>query len=192
MDTQEEALNQAHTPAPTPAPGSVPTPVLAHALAPAATAESRAAYFMREALKEAHAAALAGEVPIGAVVVYGEDIIARAHNRRETGADPAAHAEFLAIEEAAHKLGRWRLTGCHVFVTLEPCLMCAGLMLNARVDACSFGAWDPKAGALGSVYDLSCDPRLNHAFDVIPGILADECGDELTCFFRARRQRARE
>ena len=172
MDTQEEALNQAHTPAPTPAPGSAPTPVLAHALAPAATAESRAAYFMREALKEAHAAALAGEVPIGA--------------------DPAAHAEFFAIEEAAHKLGRWRLTGCHVFVTLEPCLMCAGLMLNARVDACSFGAWDPKAGALGSVYDLSCDPRLNHAFDVIPGILADECGDELKCFFRARRQRARE
>ncbi len=190
MDTQEEALNQAHTPAPTP--GSAPTPVLAHALASAATAESRAAYFMREALKEAHAAALAGEVPIGAVVVYDEDIIARAHNRRETDADPAAHAEFLAIEEAAHKLGRWRLTGCQVFVTLEPCLMCAGLMLNARVDACSFGAWDPKAGALGSVYDLSCDPRLNHAFDVIPGILADECGDELTCFFRARRQRARE
>lgn len=192
MDTQEEALKQAHTPAPALTPGSAPAPVLAHALAPAATAESRAAYFMREALKEAHAAALAGEVPIGAVVVYDEDIIARAHNRRETDADPAAHAEFLAIEEAAHKLGRWRLTGCHVFVTLEPCLMCAGLMLNARVDACSFGAWDPKAGALGSVYDLSCDPRLNHAFDVIPGILADECGDELTCFFRARRQRARE
>ena len=192
MDTQEEALNQAHTPAPTPAPGSALTPVLAHALAPAAIAESRAVYFMREALKEAHAAALAGEVPIGAVVVYDEDIIARAHNRRETNADPAAHAEFLAIEEAAHKLGRWRLTGCQVFVTLEPCLMCTGLMLNARVDACSFGAWDPKAGALGSVYDLSCDPRLNHAFDVIPGILADECGDELKCFFRARRQRARE
>lgn len=188
MDTQEEALNQAYAPAPR----SAPTPVLAPALASAATAESRAAYFMREALKEAHAAALAGEVPIGAVVVYGEDIIARAHNRRETDADPAAHAEFLAIEEAAHKLGCWRLTGCQVFVTLEPCLMCAGLMLNARVDACSFGAWDPKAGALGSVYDLSCDPRLNHAFDVIPGILADECGDELTCFFRARRQRARE
>ena len=126
-------------------------------------------------------------MPIGAVVVYDGEIIARAHNMREVHADPAAHAEFLAIEEAAHILDRWRLVGCSVFVTLEPCLMCAGLMLNARIDSCIFGAQDPKGGALGSLYDISHDHRLNHAFEFEQGVLADECADLLKCFFRARR-----
>ena len=106
--------------------------------------------YMRLALEEAEAAAEEGEVPIGAVVVCDGRVVARAHNRRETDADPSAHAEFTAMVAAARALGRWRLTGCTVYVTLEPCLMCAGLMVNARVDRCVFGAADPKGGAAGS------------------------------------------
>ena len=147
--------------------------------------------FMREALQEAELAALAGEVPIGAVVVCDGRVVARAHNMRETNADPSAHAEFSAIVEAAHTLDRWRLTGCTVYVTLEPCLMCAGLMVNARVDRCVYGAPDPKGGALGTLYDVSCDERLNHAFEVTPGVLADESAELLRAFFRERRAQAR-
>lgn len=143
--------------------------------------------WMRIALEEAQLAAEEGEVPIGAVVVHEGELIARAHNRRETDADPAAHAEFLAMEEAARKLGRWRLSGCTVYVTLEPCLMCGGLMVNARIDTCVYGASDPKGGALGTLYDLSADPRLNHAFAVRAGVLADECAELLRSFFRSRR-----
>lgn len=141
------------------------------------------------ALEEADAAATEGEVPIGAVVVCDGRVVARAHNRRENDADPSAHAEFRAMVEAARELGRWRLTGCTVYVTLEPCLMCAGLMVNARVDRCVYGAADPKGGALGSLYDVSCDPRLNHAFEVTPGVRADEAAERLRRFFRARRRR---
>lgn len=143
--------------------------------------------FMRLALDEARAAADEGEVPIGAVVVHDGEVIARAHNRRETDADPAAHAEFLAMEEAARVLGRWRLTGCTVYVTLEPCTMCAGLMVNARIDRCVYGATDPKGGALGTLYDLSNDARLNHAFSVESGVLAEESAELLRSFFRSRR-----
>lgn len=142
---------------------------------------------MALALDEARAAAAEGEVPIGAVVVCDDKVVARCHNRRELDRDPSAHAEFAAMVQAAHVLDRWRLTGCTVYVTLEPCLMCAGLMVNARIDRCVYGAPDPKGGALGTLYDISHDPRLNHAFEVTSGVCADECAELLRAFFRARR-----
>lgn len=147
--------------------------------------------FMREALVEAYAAAAEGEVPIGAVVVYEGEIIARAHNRRELDEDPSAHAEFSAMVAAARALGRWRLTGCTVYVTLEPCVMCAGLMVNARVTRCVYGAADPKAGALGSLYQLNADRRLNHAFEVTAGVLSNECAGVLKAFFAELRGEGR-
>ena len=143
--------------------------------------------FMRLALTEAAAAASEGEVPIGAVVVCDGEVVARDHNRREADADPSAHAEFSAMCLAARELGRWRLSGCTVYVTLEPCLMCAGLMVNARIDRCVFGASDPKAGALGTLYDVSHDVRLNHEFEVTSGVLATESAEMLRGFFRTRR-----
>ena len=143
------------------------------------------------ALDEAALAAQAGEVPIGAVVVFEGRVIARAHNRREFDKDPSAHAEFLALLEAARILGRWRLTGCTVYVTLEPCLMCAGLMVNSRIDRCVFGAPDPKGGAVGSLYDLSRDNRLNHGFEVTSGVLQDECSKLLQGFFSQLRDGTR-
>lgn len=143
--------------------------------------------FMREALAEARAAAEVGEVPIGAVVVRAGEIVARAHNRRELDQDPSAHAEFAALCAAARSLGRWRLSDCTVYVTLEPCCMCAGLMVNARVGRCVYGASDAKAGALGSLYDLNADSRLNHRFNVHAGVLADECRDVLSGYFSGLR-----
>lgn len=143
--------------------------------------------FMREALAEARAAAAVGEVPIGAVVVRDGEIVARAHNRRELDQDPSAHAEFAALCVAAQALGRWRLSDCTVYVTLEPCCMCAGLMVNARVGRCVYGASDAKAGALGSLYDLNADSRLNHRFNVTAGVLADECREVLSSYFSGLR-----
>ena len=143
--------------------------------------------FMREALAEARAAAAVGEVPIGAVVVCAGEIVARAHNRRELDQDPSAHAEFAAVCAAAQALGRWRLSDCTVYVTLEPCCMCAGLMVNARVGRCVYGAADAKAGALGSLYDLNADSRLNHRFNVTAGVLADECREVLSSYFAGLR-----
>lgn len=143
--------------------------------------------FMREALAEAHAAAVVGEVPIGAVVVRAGEIVARAHNRRELDQNPSAHAEFAALCAAAQSLGRWRLFDCTVYVTLEPCCMCAGLMVNARVGRCVYGAADAKAGALGSLYDLNADSRLNHRFNVTAGVLADECRAVLSGYFAGLR-----
>lgn len=165
--------------------------------------------YMRLALDEAREAAAEGEVPIGAVVVLRgpvawdarvpyvregaePQVIARAHNRRELDRDPSAHAEFRAMLEAARQLGRWRLVGCTVYVTVEPCLMCAGLMVNARVDRCVYGAPDPKGGALGTLYDVSHDPRLNHEFEVTAGVLGEESAGLLRTFFRERRRAARE
>ena len=157
--------------------------------------------YMRMALEEAKAAGEAGEVPIGAVVVYEPidpatrrplaepRIIARAGNRRERAKDPAGHAEFVAMLEAARQLDAWRLTGCTVYVTLEPCLMCAGLMHQARIDRCVFGAPDPKAGALGTLYQVNADERLNHTFDVTSGVLEEECALLLRDFFAARRKK---
>lgn len=143
--------------------------------------------FMREALAEARAAAALGEVPIGAVVVRAGEIVARAHNRRELDQDPSAHAEFSALCAAAQALGRWRLSDCTVYVTLEPCCMCAGLMVNARVGRCVYGADDAKAGAVGSLYDLNADSRLNHRFNVTAGVLADECREVLSGYFAGLR-----
>ena len=135
----------------------------------------------------ARAAAAVGEVPIGAVVVRDGEIVARAHNRRELDQDPSAHAEFAALCAAARSLGRWRLSDCTVYVTLEPCCMCAGLMVNARVGRCVYGAADAKAGALGSLYDLNADSRLNHRFNVTAGVLADECRELLSSYFGGLR-----
>lgn len=143
--------------------------------------------FMREALAEARAAAAVGEVPIGAVVVRAGEIVARTHNRRELDQDPSAHAEFSALCAAAQSLGRWRLSDCTVYVTLEPCCMCAGLMVNARVGRCVYGAADAKAGALGSLYDLNADSRLNHRFNVRAGVLAGECSEVLSSYFAGLR-----
>jgi tRNA(adenine34) deaminase len=144
---------------------------------------------MREALRLAAAAGAEGEVPIGAVAVCDGQVVGRGRNAREAGRDPTAHAELLAIQEAARTLGRWRLTGVTLFVTLEPCAMCAGAMVLARIDRLVFAASDPKAGAVGSLQDLSADPRLNHRFPVERGLLAEEGGGLLRDFFRARRAR---
>src|SRR5512143_2224397 len=142
---------------------------------------------MRAALALAREAGERGEVPVGAVAVLEDRIVGRGANARESAHDPTAHAELLAIQDAARALGRWRLTGVTLFVTLEPCAMCAGAMVLARIDRLVFGASDPKAGAVGSVLDLTQDPRLNHRFPVQAGVRAEECGDLLREFFRARR-----
>jgi tRNA(Arg) A34 adenosine deaminase TadA len=145
--------------------------------------------YMAIALEEAAAAAAIGEVPIGAVVVCDGAVIARAHNRREIDHDPTAHAEMLAIRETSLRLGRWRLSDCTVYVTLEPCPMCAGAMHAARIGRLVYGAPDPKAGAVGTLYDLSSDERLNHRFDYTPGVLTDESAVLLRSFFAGLRQR---
>ena len=145
--------------------------------------------YMRMALDEARAAESIGEVPIGAVVVCEGAVVARGHNRREIDSDPAGHAEFIAIREASRKLGRWRLADCTVYVTLEPCPMCAGLMHQARIARLVYGVSDPKAGAVGTLYDLSNDERLNHRFDVTRGVCEAEAGAILSDFFRRLRER---
>jgi tRNA(adenine34) deaminase len=142
---------------------------------------------MREALALAREAGERGEVPVGAVVVVDGRIVGRGANARESARDPTAHAELLAIQDAARTLGRWRLSGATLVATLEPCAMCAGAMVLARIDRLVVGASDPKSGAAGSLMDLTADPRLNHRFPVERGVLADEAGELLRAFFRARR-----
>lgn len=142
---------------------------------------------MAEALKEAHRAAEEGEVPVGAVIVQGQRLIARAHNQRETLNDPTAHAEMIALTQASAALGRWRLTDTTVYVTLEPCAMCAGAMVLARVGRLVYGSRDPKAGACGSVYDIVRDPKLNHRVEVTEGVLKEEASGLLSEFFKLRR-----
>lgn len=142
---------------------------------------------MREALAAAEEGAAAGEVPVGAVVVHDGAVIARSTNRTVQDQDPTAHAEVLALREAARVLRRWRLDDCTLVVTLEPCAMCAGAIVLARVGRVAFGAWDDKAGMAGSVGDLLRHPRLNHRPQVAGGVLADDCGALLAGFFRARR-----
>ena len=144
--------------------------------------------WMQSALDEARLAGDAGEVPVGAVLVRGDEIIARAGNRSVRDRDATAHAELLVLQRAAEVIGDARLTGCTLYVTLEPCAMCAGAIVLARVDRVVFGAWDPKAGMAGSVGDLLRHPRLNHRPEVLAGVRADECGELLTRFFQARRQ----
>ena len=157
--------------------------------------------YMRMALDEARRAAEMDEVPIGAVVVHAPvdpatrrptaepRVIARACNLRETTRDPAGHAEFLALKQAARELDAWRLTGCTVYVTLEPCIMCAGLMHQARIDRCVYGASDRKAGALGTLYSVNADERLNHTFEAVPGVLEEECAALLKEFFKNKRRK---
>lgn len=143
--------------------------------------------FMREALQEAQHAYEKGEVPVGAVLVQNNRVIARGHNLREECADPSAHAEILALREGGQLLGTWNLSGCTLYVTLEPCPMCAGAILQSRIDTVVFGAHDPKGGALRSLYALCEDPRLNHRCKVISGILREECAEMLTQFFASLR-----
>ena len=148
---------------------------------------------MREALREADLATLHGDVPVGCVILDATGAeLARDHNRREERADPTAHAELLALRSAAAKLGQWRLEGATLFVTLEPCAMCAGALVNARVRRVVFGASDPKAGALESLFEIGRDSRLNHRFQVVPGVLASDGAERLKAFFAKLRASAGE
>ena len=144
-------------------------------------------HFMRLALREAARAVDHGDVPVGAVVVHEGEVIGAACNERERRQDPTAHAETLALREASGRLGSWRLLNCVLYVTLEPCAMCAGAIVLARVPRVVFGTGDPKAGAAGSVLDILSEPRLNHRPEVGGGVLADECAELLRAFFRLRR-----
>ena len=145
------------------------------------------AYYMQLALEQAEAAAEAEEAPIGAVIVCDGRVIAAARNEREALRDPTAHAEMIAITQAAAALGSWRLEGCTLYVTLEPCPMCAGAIVQARVPRVVYGAVDPKAGAVRSLYRLLEDPRLNHRCEVVEGVLAEPCGRILSEFFQRKR-----
>jgi tRNA(adenine34) deaminase len=148
------------------------------------------AAFMREALAEASRGRSKEEVPVGAVAVVDGKIVGRGHNQPITSKDPTAHAEILAIREAARTLGAYRLPGAVLYVTLEPCVMCVGAMVHARIATVKYGARDEKAGALGSLYDLGRDGRLNHRIEVIGGLMEDECAAMLRDFFKQRRARA--
>jgi len=143
--------------------------------------------FMRRAIELAQQAAALGEVPVGALVVHENQVISDAYNERETRPSALAHAEITALEKACARLGRWRLSGCTLYVSLEPCVMCAGALVQARVDRVVYGARDPKAGAVESLYQVLADPRLNHRPQVTGGVLREECGQILSDFFKARR-----
>jgi tRNA(adenine34) deaminase len=144
-------------------------------------------HWMGLALDQARRAAAIAEVPVGAVVVRGEELLGAGYNRREADGDPLAHAELLALREAAARVPGWRLQGCTMYVTLEPCAMCAGALVNSRLERLVYGATDPKAGYCGSLGDIPRDPRLNHRLDVVAGVRAEECGELLRDFFRALR-----
>jgi tRNA(adenine34) deaminase len=151
------------------------------------TMEEQHIYFMRAAIEEARKAEALREVPIGAVVVRGDDIIGRGYNLRETAKDPLAHAELIAIKEASLSLDAWRLLDCRLYVTLEPCPMCAGAIVQARVPQVIYGTKDPKAGCAGTLMNLLQEERFNHRVDVVSGILQEECAELLTQFFRKLR-----
>lgn len=148
--------------------------------------------FMAEALKEAALAAEMGEVPIGAVIVRGDEIIAAAHNLVENSKDPTAHAEMLAIRQAAARLGGWRLTGCHMYVTVEPCSMCAGAIVWARIEKLFIGTDDPKGGACGSIFNIPQEKKLNHYTEIETGLLREECSEIMKTFFKKLRDRKSE
>ncbi|HNZ09535.1 MAG TPA: tRNA adenosine(34) deaminase TadA [Bacillota bacterium] len=143
--------------------------------------------FMAIAIEEAKKALEEGEVPVGACIVMEQEVIARAHNMREGYSDSTAHAEMLVIREASFRLGRWRLSDCTLYVTLEPCAMCAGAIVQARLGTLVFGAFDDKAGAVGSLYDIPRDFRLNHFVEVIPGIMSEETSELMKGFFTGKR-----
>ncbi len=153
--------------------------------------DSQDTNYMRQALSLAARAADVGEVPVGALIVFENSVIAEAYNERETLASALAHAEITVLRAACEKLGRWRLSGCTLFVTLEPCVMCAGALVQARVDRVVYGARDPKAGAVESLYQVLSDARLNHRPEVLGGVLAEECGQILSQFFQSRRDRVK-
>jgi len=165
-----------------------PTPPLADPRKETPAVAERELGFMRRALAAAEEAGGRGEVPVGAVVVVGERVVAVGHNERETGNDPTAHAEVVALRRAATALGSWRLCDADLFVTMEPCPMCAGALVNARVRRLYFGCDDPKAGAVRTLYSLVDDPRLNHRVEVFPGVLAAEGAALLRAFFSRLRQ----
>jgi tRNA(adenine34) deaminase len=144
--------------------------------------------FMQMALDQARLAPAAGEVPIGAVLVQDGDVLAQVHNFREVSQDPTAHAEIVAIREASTRLGTWRLNGTTLYVTLEPCSMCTGAIIQSRISRLVFATRDPKAGACGSVFNLPAEPRLNHRVHVVSGVLERECQDLLQAFFRRLRE----
>jgi tRNA(adenine34) deaminase len=148
--------------------------------------------YMREALNEAKKAEALGEVPIGAVIVREGEIIGRGYNLRETTHDPTAHAEMIAIRQAAERVGGWRLHDCDLYVTLEPCPMCAGAIIQSRIRQVVYGTADPKAGCVGTLMNLLDDARFNHQAHVVTGVLQEECGQILTDFFRALRQKKKE
>jgi len=152
----------------------------------------RAEVWMREAIEQARIAFAEDEVPVGAVVVSGETVVGRGHDQRVALRDPTAHAEMLALREAARSLGDWRLEGCKIFVTLEPCAMCAGAILLARIEALFFGASNPKFGAVGTRLNVLGDHGWNHRVRVVGGILAEECGRLLGNYFRAKRSDKRD
>lgn len=143
--------------------------------------------WMQVAIGEARLAQAKGEVPVGAVIVHGERVIGRGHNERESSQDPTAHAEMIALRQAANELGSWRLIDTTLYVTLEPCPMCAGALVNARVPRVVWGCDDPKAGATKTLYTIGSDERLNHRFECVPGVLGDECSELLSEFFGAIR-----
>jgi len=149
---------------------------------------SEDAFWMEQALDQARMAAEAGEVPVGALVIKDGKILGSGHNRNLFDNDPTAHAEIVALRQAAARLDNHRLTGCEMFVTIEPCSMCAGAMIHARIARLVYGAGDPKAGAAGSVLEVLNHPRLNHQMEIIPGVLAERCSEILQEFFRARRK----
>lgn len=156
-------------------------------------AESADEVWMRRALEEADLAAAKGEVPVGAVIVSADGaLLATGHNLREADSDPSAHAELLAMREAARAQRSWRLEGATVYVTLEPCVMCAGAMVNARIARLVYGCDDPKAGACGTLYTIGDDTRLNHRFPTTRGVLADACADRLKRFFAALRAQGKK
>ena len=142
---------------------------------------------MKLAIDQAFIAADNGDVPVGAVIVFEGKVIAKAHNQRQLLNDPTAHAEIIALTQAAEAVGNWRLNGCTIYVTLEPCPMCAGALVLARIDRLVFGCDDPKAGACGSLYNIVQDERLNHNMDITSGVLNTECGQVLSDFFKVRR-----
>jgi tRNA(adenine34) deaminase len=146
-------------------------------------------FYMGKAIEEAKIAAAVGEIPVGAVVIYQKKAIARAYNLRETLPCATAHAELLAIEKACRALGRWRLTGCTLYVTVEPCPMCAGAIVNSRLDRVVYGCDDPKGGAVRSLFQIVDNPALNHRVEVTAGIRADECAAIMRDFFRSRRRK---
>jgi tRNA(adenine34) deaminase len=150
------------------------------------------AQFMAEAMAEAELAAQAGEVPVGCVLVQDGAIIARAHNLRQRAQDPTAHAELIALRAAATRARSWRLVGVTCYVTLEPCPMCAGALVNARIPRVVYGCDDPKAGAVRTLFAIGQDPRLNHRFELVPGVLGEACSRQLSSFFERIREKRRE